>query len=291
MEVNLAKFKSMLEKHQDNLIAALPQHIAVEKMIRVGLSCISSNPKLKECSAVSLFGALIQAAQLGLMPDSTLGECYFVPFANTRKGIKECQIIIGYRGYIQLALRSKEVKKISARAVRSSDIFEYEYGTNEYIRHIPSSRYVPEEPLTHFYAIAQMEGCHNFIVMPNEEIQLVKKTIKYLDKDSPWHTHYAEIGKKTTVRRLSKFLPLSSEILTAQKLDALSDLGRSQRLAERVLEIQPIEEIFEAAQEELKTVDEAEALEKEERLNEGITEKRAQQAANALKEVKIKMKG
>lgn len=290
MEVNLAKFKGMLEKHKDNLVAALPQHISAEKMIRVGISCVSSNPKLKECSAVSLFGALIQAAQLGLMPDNNLGECYLVPFSKRKAIIKECQLIIGYRGYIQLALRTKEVKKISARVVRKSDIFDYEYGTNEYIRHVPSSRYAPEDPMTYFYAIAQMDGCESFIVMHKEEIDLVKQGIKYLSDDSPWLTHYPEMGKKTAVRRLSKFLPLSSEILTAQKLDAMSDLGQSQRLAERVLEIQPIEEIFEAAQEELANTEKAEAIEKEQKLNETITEKRAQQASDALKEVKSRMK-
>ena len=88
---------------------ALPSVITPERFTRMVMTAISSNPKLAECTPASFCGAMMQAAQLGLEPNTPLGQAYLIPYRN--HGKLECQYQTGYKGLITLAYRSGQDRK------------------------------------------------------------------------------------------------------------------------------------------------------------------------------------
>lgn len=222
--------KNWLLGNKAQLEMALPAHIPVDRMIRVALTSLQKNVTLQECSPVSLIGAIIQCAQLGLEPDDGTGKAYLVPFWNTKKNRREVQFIPGYKGLIDLARRSGQLTIIEARTVRKGDKFEYEFGLNPKLVHLPNSD-SPGAPATHFYAIAEFSNkSRQFDVMTLHEVNKIRDRSKAKDS-GPWVTDPEEMGKKTVLRRLCKLLPASPELLKAVTLDERAELGMPQDLA------------------------------------------------------------
>lgn len=103
---------------------ALPSVMTPERFTRIALSALNNTPALQQCTPMSFIAALLNAAQLGLEPNTPLGHAYLIPYKN--KGVLECQFQIGYKGLIDLSYRSGQVKSIQAQAVYQNDDFEYE---------------------------------------------------------------------------------------------------------------------------------------------------------------------
>ncbi|MDR1548406.1 MAG: recombinase RecT, partial [Hungatella sp.] len=112
---------------------ALPSILTPERFTRIALSAINNTPKLAECTPMSFIAALMNAAQLGLEPNTPLGQSYLIPYKN--KGILECQFQIGYRGMIDLAYRNERIQSVEAHTVYEHDTFEYELGLNPKLIH------------------------------------------------------------------------------------------------------------------------------------------------------------
>lgn len=236
--------KDLLEKFKGSIAQALPKHITPDRMIRVALTAITKTPDLLYCTQHSLISAVITAGQLGLMPDSVLGECYLIPFNNKSKGTKECQIIVGYRGFCALAMRSGQVKSVQARAVYAAnedggDLFDYELGLEEKLKHVPSGL-TDNDRITHFYAIVKFtNGGHVFNVMTRKEVEAIRNESKnYIyapnKAETIWGKYFDEMGCKTVLRRLMKFVPLSPEIQQAIGTDEEAEGGR-QKLGVEIL--------------------------------------------------------
>jgi recombination protein RecT len=230
------------------IAAALPKNITPERMTRVVLSTVQRTPKLLECEPKSFLSCVMACAALGLEPDGLLGQAYLVPFAG------KCTVIPGYQGLMKLARQSGEIASIDAHPVRVGDAFEYRYGADPSIKHVPAERpYVVEGgeikweptwrpgPITHFYAVAKMrDGSVAFVVMPTWEVDQIRdgsqgyqSALKY-DKDSPWTTDYDRMGCKTAIRRLCKYLPASVEdnrLHRAIAMDERADRGVDQEVA------------------------------------------------------------
>ena len=189
---------------------ALPKHMDADRMARIALTTIRTNPKLLECSVPSLLGAVMQAAQLGLEP-GLIGHCYLVPFKNNKTGQSEVQFIIGYKGMIDLARRSGQIENIYAHAVYSNDEFDYELGLEPKLKHKPYMNGDRGEFIG-VYAVAHFKGGgYQFEFMPKEEIEKRRKRSKAANA-GPWVTDYEEMAKKTVIRHMWKYLPISIEI-------------------------------------------------------------------------------
>lgn len=195
------------------------------RFARIALTSLRTTPKLMECSEISVLGAIVTAAQLGLEPGGPLGHAYLVPYKNKRGGV-DCQLIIGYQGMIQLALRSGMVASISGRVVHQGDDFDWEYGTNEFVRHRPKG--VGGRPMTHAYAQAKLvTGGSPFVVMTKEEVDAIRARSPGAKRDeSPWNTDYEAMARKTAVRQLFRWLPASVEFQAA--------LGADQGIARQI---------------------------------------------------------
>jgi recombination protein RecT len=162
--------------------------------------------------------AIVQCSQLGLEPGGVTGEAYLVPYWNGKKGFSEVQLIPGYRGLMKLARQSGLVAKIESFTVHKNDpLFEVELGLEISLRHRPL---IPGDrgEMVAAYAVATLkDGERIFDVMSADEINRIKEMSlsKMSEKArdyAPWNKFYEEMARKTVVRRLWKYLPVSIEL-------------------------------------------------------------------------------
>jgi recombination protein RecT len=206
-------------------------------LMRVAATAIRLNPKLAKCTPASFVGALIALEQVGLEP--VAGRAYLLPFLNNRKVILngkeewrkqyEVQALIGYKGYSDLFYRHESALSMQAATVHKTDQFDFEYGTNSFLRHKPALG--DRGPAIAYYAIAKLkEGGVLFLVMSKEEcIEHGKKHSKVYDKraekfmpGTPWVDDEDSMCKKTVLLQLTKNLPLSIETQKALSVDETS---------------------------------------------------------------------
>lgn len=201
--------QELFKRMEPEIAKALPKHITVERLTRVALTEVRKNPKLLECTTQSLLGALMLSAQLGLEP-GILGHAYMIPYYNGKTKAQEVQFQIGYKGYLDLVRRSGELRTIDVHEVCKNDFFEYEYGLEPKLRHKPvlDNR---GEPYC-YYAVAHFkDGGFSFLVLSVSDVEKFRKRSKSPDF-GPWGTDYDAMAKKTVIKQLCKFLPLSPEI-------------------------------------------------------------------------------
>jgi len=202
------------EGYKSQLAAALPKGLSADRMVRGVLTAINKTPKLLECSKETIWESVLNCAALGLFPDA-LGRAYLIPF----KG--KCQLIIGYRGLIDLAYRSERIASIQLVVVRQGDEFERRPMSMPPITHRiiddPQGKF---RPMTHVYSVVYLKGCDNpsVDVMSIGEVNDIRA--RSLSGDSgPWKTDFEEMAKKTVFRRHSKVLPMSAEMAQAMDVD------------------------------------------------------------------------
>lgn len=212
------KAQSYLKAMLPAITEALPRNAGMDaqRLSRIVLTTLKTNPKLLDCSIESLLGAVLQSAQLGLEPN-LLGSCYFIPYKNT------VSFQIGYKGLIDLVTRKGEVTSIVAQEVREGDYFHYEYGRNETLKHIPAPPH-KRGSITAYYAYAHLRnGGFTFQVMDIVEIEKIRDqySISYkFDKGgSIWAKHFDAMACKTVIKKLIKYLPISVETQAAVSYD------------------------------------------------------------------------
>ncbi len=224
-------------KIKAQMALALPKHMDADRLARIATTEIRKVPKLAQCDQTSFLGAIMQCAQLGLEPGSALGHAYLIPFDKKQKingqwvvVSTEVQFIIGYRGMIDLARRSGQIISISARTVYENDNFTYQFGLHEDLVHIPAAG-EQRGNLIYVYAVAKLkDGGVQFEIMSKYEIDLIRAKSK-ASGSGPWVDYYEEMAKKTVVRRLFKYLPVSIEMTRAVIADESADAGISQENA------------------------------------------------------------
>lgn len=181
-----------------------------DRFTRVALTVVRQNAGLQRCRPESLLGALMTCAQLGLEP-GPLGEAYLVPYGD------QVTFIPGYRGLIKLAWNSGQLKNISARVVYANDEFTYSYGLSPDLRHVPTTG-DPGKP-THVYAAATLlNGGAEFEVMTVGQVEGIRKRSK-ASKSGPWVTDWEAMARKTAVRQLVKWLPMTTTLNAAVQAD------------------------------------------------------------------------
>lgn len=208
-----------IKKMQGEIEKALPSVLTPERFTRIVLSALSTNPKLAETTPQSFLGAMMTAAQLGLEPNTPLGQAYLIPYRN--KGILECQFQLGYKGLIDLAYRSGQISVIQAHTVYANDEFEYELGLEPKLRHVPCKNADKGEPVWFYGMFKTKDGGFGFEVMSVEDVRrFAKKYSKaYSSSYSPWTTNFEEMAKKTVLKRALKYAPLKTEFVRGLSAD------------------------------------------------------------------------
>ena len=212
----------------------LPKTLSIERLLKVAQIAATTTPALAECDVPSLVGAIGQCAQMGLEPNTVLGHAYLVPFNVKRKDtrgnerwVKSVQVVIGYKGLIDLARRSGQIVSIAAHELCEADHFELVYGLDEKLNHTPAMG--DRGNVVGFYAVAKLQGGgHAFEFMSLHQVREIMKATQSKGGYGPWKDHFIEMGRKTVIRRLAKYLPLSVEFQTAAALDGMADAGKDQ---------------------------------------------------------------
>lgn len=226
----------LLKTKQAEIAKMLPKHLNAERLLKVAQIAATTTPALAKCDVASLVGAIGQCAQMGLEPNTVLGHAYLVPFNTKRKDangverwVNSVQVIIGYKGLIDLARRSGQIVSIAAHEVCEEDKFTLVYGLDEKLEHTPAMG--ERGDVVGFYAVAKLkDGGHCFEFMSRLQVEQIAAGTQSKGKYGPWKDHFIEMGRKTVIRRLAKYLPLSIEFQTAAALDSMADAGRDQNI-------------------------------------------------------------
>ncbi len=229
-EAGSATVKRFFEANRGTLEALLPKHFDSERMLKLALGALRTTPKLAGASLSSLLGSVVTCAQLGLEPNTPLGHAYLLPFDKREKRDgqwvtveTQVQVIIGYKGMLDLARRSGQIVSIAAHEVCQHDEFRFAYGLDEELVHRPAMK--DRGAVIGFYAVAKLVGGgYSFEFMSTDEINFIRDKAAEKNrakKDAqgrpiitgPWAENYVEMGRKTALRRLFKYLPISIESL------------------------------------------------------------------------------
>lgn len=205
----------------EELGKAMPAHCKPERMARVALTAITRTPDLANCDQASFFTCLLNLSQWGLEPDGR--RAHLIPFKNRKRGVTECQLIIDYKGLVELAYRSGAVRSIHADVVREGDLFSYNLGrvvqhTPHFLRRDEGKPDKPGKVIAAYCHCVLNGGTVKDEVMSFDEIKAVQNR-SMAGKSGPWQTDWNEMAKKTVFRRASKWLPLSAELRDAIESD------------------------------------------------------------------------
>jgi recombination protein RecT len=241
-ETPVAKLQSMLQARAHEINAALPSHISPDKFNRTVVTAATQNPDLLTADRGSFILACYKAAQDGLLPDGR--EAAFVVFKNrvkeggdwvTKKVVQYMPMVYGLRKKI---LQSAEVSALEVGVVYRRELeegdFIFEVGLNPPLRHRPSFDLTAEDTtddnIIAAYSIATMsDGTRSYEVMRRFEIDKIRQTsqtgalgqtVKFgKDKGAaiapkgPWVDWFAEMAKKSVMRRHSKTLPMTGDLM------------------------------------------------------------------------------
>ena len=202
--------KAYVKAMESGIKAALPSALTPERFTRIVFTALSTTPQLNQCTPQSFLGAMMTAAQLGLEPNTPLGQAYLIPFKN--KGVLEAQFQLGYKGLIDLAYRSGEVELVQAQCVYENDEFKCKFGLEPELEHIPADHDRGE--LVKVYALFKTKsGGFGFEVMSVDDVKAHAKKYSqsYNSSFSHWTRNFEEMAKKTVLKKCLKYAPLKSE--------------------------------------------------------------------------------
>lgn len=194
-------------------------NMRADDLVRLALMAASRQPEIAKCSQHSILRALMDAAALGIKPGGLMGRGYLVPRKNRSTNELEACFDPGWRGLVDIARRSGQIKRIEAHVVYEGDDFEMVRSPFTSIRHIPSEEGDPG-PIRAAYAIAEFsDGATQIEVLWRRDLDKIRKSSA--SQGGPWSTWYDEMARKSAVRRLCKYLPYDP--LLERALEAATD--------------------------------------------------------------------
>ena len=188
-----------------------------KRFLRIAFTEISKSPKLMQCTPQSLFGAVAQAATLGLEIGNALGHGYLVPYGNV------ATFLPGYKGLVDLTYRSGMVSTVQSMAVREGELFEWKPMAEPPIKHRPQGD--PAAALVWVYTRIKMtSGDVTYLAMSLKEVEAIRVRSR-AKNEGPWVTDYEAMAMKTCLRRHLKLMPTSPMVQRAIAADERVDAG------------------------------------------------------------------
>lgn len=206
--------RQSLTQMGDQLKMALPSHINVEKFQRVTMTAIQANPDLLNADRRSLFGAVVKAAQDGLLPDGREGALVIFNTKNrqTNGWDKKVQWMPMIAGVLKKIRQSGEIASIDVHVVHEHDKFTYRPGLDA-VPVFEPDWFADRGAPVGAYAIATLKTGEVIPpeIMNVQQIEAVRKVSRASDK-GPWVDWWGEMARKTVMRRFAKRLPSSTDI-------------------------------------------------------------------------------
>jgi len=222
---NIGDLSKFLADRLGQIKSVVAKNVTPEKMARIALNELRSNSYLLKIAIQnpgSFVNAVVQASHLGLEIGGALGQAYLVPF----KG--EIKMMPGYRGLISLSRRSGEISSINAEVVYENDVFDLELGLQTKVTHKPNLNGERGEPKLVYMVAHFKDGGSHFEWMTVAEVMKIKARSSAVKSggQTPWETDRDEMIKKTIIRRGWKYLPMSIEMQSLEKIESANDEGK-----------------------------------------------------------------
>lgn len=232
----MAVQNSLVKKEQKQTFSAFLATDAMKKKINemVGgekgqqfvtaiISAVSANPQLAECDNASIVSAALVGQALNLSPSPQLGQFYMVPFNDSKRGCKVAQFQIGYKGYIQLAIRSGQYKKLNVLAIKKGELKKYDPLNEEIeVQLIEDEEVREKEETIGYYAMFEyLNGFRKTLYWSKEKMEAhaIKYSMGYRAKKGYtfWEKDFDGMAYKTMLRQLISKWGIMSIDLTMQK--------------------------------------------------------------------------
>lgn len=226
----------LFTQNQKALVGSAPKgaaHGDPNRLIRIAYNAIATDEKLLQCTHVSILGGVMEALKLGLTLGGPMQEAWLIPFMNNKKNVLEATFIVGYQGYRNIIDRAKSTLDLHPRVVYANDEFDFQFGDRPFIHHRP--HWFVGRPqrgeLVAVYAVAHLRGGGlQMEILPKSEVDEHRNRSR-AKNNGPWVTDYDSMALKTSLRKIAKYLPKSSDLLArALALDDKADRGDAQDL-------------------------------------------------------------
>lgn len=219
-----AQFSAFMDRFKPQMALALPKHMNADRMARLAVTAFSSSEQLQKCTPISIAGAVLTAAQLGL-EIGVNGHAFLVPHNNRRKGITEATLVPGWKGLVDLVSRTGRATAWTG-AVFNGDDFEFELGDRPFVRHRPRDETDPAK-LVYVYAVGRVNGSE----WPVIEVWSMRKVWKHRDRlNKQGDKHYSfrdpeMYARKLPLLQVIKYLPTSPELAAATEAAEAAERG------------------------------------------------------------------
>lgn len=228
-----AMVRKAIDTQSSAFAAVLPSHVDTDRFARLVLTAVKATPDLMQCFATeqgktSVLLAAMQAAAVGLEPNTPTQDCWLLP--RKRNNIWEAQLSLGYRGLLKLVRRSGQVASVHADVVHEGDHFHYARGlAADTFEHEPTEDENPG-PLTYAYAVVRFHGGgYQFVVLNRRQVYERRAMSESWKSErsrpySPWTKWEEAMWRKSALRALVPMLDLNSEdarVVTADEAPAL----------------------------------------------------------------------
>ena len=208
-----ADINKLILMQQIEIQNALPEGMSATRMGTIARTAMKRSVKLAQCSDVSILGSLMLCFQLGLEPNTPLGHAYLVPIKGT------CELWVGYKGHLKLAYASGAFKYIGAREVYANDAFHVNYGMNPSCTHEPKPHPIDEKPIGYYATYTTTSGGSDVVYMTYAEVECHGKKYSKTYGSGPWTKDFDEMAKKTVLRKILKYAPMSVEVAKAHSYE------------------------------------------------------------------------
>lgn len=201
---SIVKITQQLDERREEIRKVLPPHVEIDRFERIVKTAIARNQDLLSCDRASLFAAVYDCAQDGLIPDGR--EAAFVRF---KQGVAYIPMVAGL---LKLARQSGEIAAVAANVVREGEEFDYWVDeTGEHLIHRPDFLATAPGDITAVYAMARTKDGEAIIqVMSVADVERVR-SVSRAANSGPWKEWWDQMAIKTAIRRLFKRLPKSTD--------------------------------------------------------------------------------
>lgn len=216
----LNEAKAKLDRMTGEIEKIAGSLVSSDELKRFTLNACVKNPKLYECfqtpeGTASIFLSIVTSRIIEIPCDGIHG--YLVPFFDNKRGAMICQFMPGYKGFVQLAYANSNVASVNCAAVFEKDDFDFEYGTQPYLRHKPFNG--DGGALTWAYAILKTRSNHTeFRVLTAADV-LKRKAVSKSKDSGPWRDWEPEMWAKTAFLSLAKVAPMGNKVARAAQID------------------------------------------------------------------------
>lgn len=214
--------QDQIRQMEQQFALAMPKGLEAAQLVRDALTCLRQTPDLAKCTPSTVLGALMSCAQLGLRP-GVLGHAWVLPFWDGKSRSHKAQLVVGYKGMVELAYRNPKVASVIARTVYEGDTFEVDYGLEDNLVHKPDLTGARSTPVAHYAIFKTVDGGRAFWVMTEAETQAWKERYAPRNRSQkivgPWASDYEAMARKTTLLRLAAWMPKSTDLAYAIEVD------------------------------------------------------------------------